>query len=91
MTFITIPSQVKNLYPKVKHRLFSWITKYQLTVKQVDAIATKLDIFGVFVVTQAFLNITDHVLLSIAIVTFSLICCAILWTIAFILKGYENA
>ena len=84
-------TRLRAVYIKIRHQLFLLIADKKLTIKQVDAIATKLDILGVFVVTQAFLNITDSVVFSAVLVIFSLIFCAILWTIAFILKGYEDA
>ena len=47
MTFlVTITNRVKSLYQKVQHRIISWIFARKLTVRQVDTIATKLDIFG---------------------------------------------
>ena len=88
---MTIFTRLRAVYMKIRHQLFSLIADKKLTIKQVDAIATKQDILGVFVVTQAFLNITDNVAFSAVLVIFSLIFCAILWTIAFILKGYEDA
>ena len=84
-------TRLRAVYMKIRHQLFLLISDKKLTIKQVDAIATKLDILGVFVVTQAFLNITDSVVFSAVLVILSLIFCAILWTIAFILKGYEDA
>ena len=88
---MTIRSLLITVFMKTRHQLFSLIADKKLTIKQVDAIATKLDILGVFVVTQVFLNMTENIVLSAMLVIFSLIFCAILWLLAFILKGYEDA
>ena len=91
MTFlVTITNRVKSLYQKVQHRIISWIFARKLTVRQVDTIATKLDIFGGVLVTQAFVVAGDKTFLHILLLCICIVLCAILWTIAFILKGYEK-
>ena len=91
MTFlVTITNRVKSLYQKVQHRIISWIFARKLTVRQVDTIATKLDIFVGVLVTQAFVVAGDKTFLNILLLCICIVLCAILWTIAFILKGYEK-
>lgn len=83
----------REFYRKSKDRMFLILTDKQCTEKQADAIATKLDLLGVFFVTQAWLGLTQYgwnFWLALIVFLASLIVCAILWTLAFILKGYRK-
>lgn len=83
----------REFYRKAKDYIFLFLEEKQWTERQADAAATKLDIFGAFVVTQAWFGLTKygwHTGLAVAILVLSLVLCAILWTAAFILKGYKK-
>lgn len=82
----------RELYRKSKDRIFLFLERNQWTEKQTDAVAAKLDILGVFLVTQAWFGLTKydwHFGLAIIVLLLSLVLCAILWTTAFILKGWK--
>lgn len=81
------------LYQQSEAVVLSLLNKRQWSEKQADAVATKLDIFGVFAVTQAWLGFTKygwHLLPALVIFLISLAACCFLWMIAFILKGYKK-
>lgn len=88
-----IPNFFRRLYRKSRDIIFSLLDDYGWTEKQADAMATKLDIFGAFAVTQAWFGLTKYgwdFWLALAVFLLSLLFCAILWTAAFILKGYKK-
>ena len=83
----------REFYRKSKDYIFLVLTTKECTEKQADAIATKLDLFGAFIVTQAWFGLTKygwHTGLALVIFFLSLIVCAIFWIAAFILKGYKK-
>ena len=82
----------REFYRKSKDHIFLFLERNQWTEKQTDAVATKLDILGVFLVTQAWFGLTKygwHTGLASVIFFLSLIVWAILWMTAFILKGWK--
>ncbi|MFH6973161.1 hypothetical protein ACG2K1_02160 [Neisseria sp. 23W00296] len=81
------------LYQKSEAVVLSLLSKRQWSEKQADALATKLDIFGAFLVTQAWLGFTKygwHFLPALVLFLASLAACCFFWMIAFILKGYKK-
>ena len=83
-----------NSYRWLEAGILSFLTKGRLSEKQVDALAVKLDLFGVFCVTQVWFALTKygwHFWPTLVLFVFSLFFCAILWIVAFIMKGYKNA
>ncbi|WP_037586031.1 hypothetical protein [Stenoxybacter acetivorans] len=78
-------------YRKLNRKLISLLRIERFNDKQIDALATKMDIFGAFLVTQAWFGLTIYgwnVWIWLVVFLFSLLFCAILWTLAFDLKGY---
>ena len=86
MTFRhSICIKILRLYRIINKWILSFIEKYKLSSKQIDYLAAKLDIWGAATVAQALVWQTKSAWLN-----YSLIVCAILWLIAFIVKGAEK-
>lgn len=80
--------QVNRIYSTFRSHIFSLIEEKQLTQKQLDDLATKLDILGGGTVAQALIWQVESLWISFLMIIISFIFCAILWTTTFIMKGY---
>mgnify|MGYP003587094349 CR=1 FL=1 len=82
--------KVERIYQKVEVRIFALLEERGLTKKQIDDLALKMDVIGASIVAQLFVFPSKSNVLGFVACLLSLIFCGIIWSITFIMKGYDD-